>query len=140
MYGQNYGRKWERMPSWRKGKSGHMKNLNSIMLEDYEEFVSLTLRTWSSRKSSRMQGENWKHQWLQLCLARLVRKTSMGKPVARLMISSLSVHVSWKPVNPQECVWKNLYRIIVRTISQEKVTIHYSTTIWDTNLFLCLKQ
>ena len=36
------------------------------------------------------------------------------------MISSLSLHVSWKPVNPQECVWKNLYRNIMRTISQEK--------------------
>ena len=28
IYGQNYGRKWERMPSWRRGKSGHIKNLN----------------------------------------------------------------------------------------------------------------
>ena len=64
----------------------------------------------------------------------------MWKPLARLMISSLSLHVSWKPVNPQECVWKNLYRNIMRTISQEKVTIHYSIRIWFTNLFLCLKQ
>ena len=44
------------------------------MQEDYEESISLTLRTWSSRKSSKMQGENWKHQWLQLCLARHARK------------------------------------------------------------------
>ena len=87
-----------------------------------------------------MQGENWKHQWLQLCLARLARKASMGKPVARLMISSLNLYVSWKPVNPQECVWKNLYPITMRTISQEKGTILYSMTIWYTNLFLCLKQ
>ena len=29
IYGQNSGRKCERMSSWRKGKSGHMKNLNS---------------------------------------------------------------------------------------------------------------
>ena len=36
------------------------------------------------------------------------------------MISSLSLHVSWKPTNPQECEWKNLYRNIMRTISQEK--------------------
>ena len=34
----------------------------------------------------------------------------MGRPVARLMISSLNLRVSWKPVNPQECVWKNLYQ------------------------------
>ena len=83
---------------------------------------------------------NWKHQWLQLCLARHARKTSMGRPVARLMISSLNLRVSWKPVNPQECVWKNLYQNIMRTILQEKGTIHYNITIWYTNLFLCLKQ
>ena len=34
----------------------------------------------------------------------------MVRPVARLMISSLNLRVSWKPVNPQECVWKNLYQ------------------------------
>ena len=39
----------------------------------------------------------------------------------------------------QDCVSKNLYRIIMRTILQERVTNHYSITIWFTNLFLCLK-
>ena len=56
------------------------------------------------------------------------------------MISSLNLRVSWKPVNPQECVWKKLYRNIIRTMSQEEGTIHYNITIWYTNLFLCLKQ
>ena len=101
-----------------------LKNQSSIMQEDYEESISLTLRTWSSRKSSKTQGENRKIQWLQLCLARFARKASIGKPVARLMISSPSLHVSWKPVIPQECVRKNLSRNIMRTISQEKGTIH----------------
>ena len=32
----------------------------------------------------------------------------MVRPVARPMISNQNVHVSWKPVNPQECVWKTL--------------------------------
>ena len=45
-----------------------------------------------------------------------------------------------KPVNPQECVWKNLNQIIMRTILQEEGTIHYNIIIWYTNLFLCLKQ
>ena len=31
------------------------------------------------------------------------------------------------------------YHIIMKTILQEKVRIHYSTTIWFTSLFLCLK-
>ena len=31
------------------------------------------------------------------------------------------------------------YRFIMRTILQEKVKIHYNTTTWFINLFLCLK-
>ena len=45
----------------------------------------------------------------------------------------------WKLMNPQECVWETLYHQITKTILQEKVRIHSSTTIWFTNLFLCLK-
>ena len=29
------------------------------------------------KEISKMQGENWKHHWLPLCLARLARVTSM---------------------------------------------------------------
>ena len=47
--------------------------------------------------------------------------------------------VFWKLMNPQECVWEIRYRIIMKTMLQEKVKIHYSTTIGFTNLFLCLK-
>ena len=65
-----------------------------------------------------------------LCFARQARKESMERPVARPMISSLNLHVSWKPVNPQECVWKKLYRNIMRNLSQDKGTIHYSITTW----------
>ena len=37
------------------------------------------------------------------------------------------------------CVWETLNLQITKTILQEKVRIHYSTTNWFTNLFLCLK-
>ena len=39
-------------------------------------------------------------------------------------------------MNPQECVWEIRCRIIIKTILQEKEKIHYSATIWFTNLFL----
>ena len=110
--GQKSGEEWQGTLSWGRSINGQLKDRSSIMLEDYGESISLTLRTWNSRKSSKMQGENWKHQWVQLCLARHARKASTEKPVARWMISSLRLHVSWKPVNPQECVWKNPYRNI----------------------------
>ena len=50
------------------------ENRNSIMPEDYELFISLTLKTRSLRKPSRMFARNWKHRWLLLCLARQARK------------------------------------------------------------------
>ena len=76
--------------------------------------------------------KNWKHQWLPPCFARQPRRVSMGRPVATLMISSLNLRVSWKPVNLQECEWKNLYQNIMRTILQVKGTIRYNITIWYT--------
>ena len=38
-YGQNSGRNWEEMRSWRRSRNGRWKNRSSIMLEDYEEFI-----------------------------------------------------------------------------------------------------
>ena len=45
-----------------------------------------------------------------------------------------NLHVSWKPMNPQECAWQNLYRNVKRTILQEEGTIHCNITIWHTTL------
>ena len=111
-----------------KSISGQLKNQSSIMQEDYKESVSLTLK----KKIGNSSGSSHALQDLQ-------EKTSMVRPVARLMISSINLHVSWKLVNPQGCVWKKLHRNIMRTILQEEVTIHYNITIWYTNLCLCLK-
>ena len=50
-----------------------------------------------------------------------------------------NLRVFWKLMNPPECVWETLHHQITKTILQEKVRIHYSTAIWFTSLFLCLK-
>ena len=55
------------------------------------------------------------------------------------MRSNQNLRFFWKLVNLQDCVSENLYRLIMKTILQEKVTIHCSITIWYTNLFLCTK-
>ena len=55
-----------------------MKNRNSIMPEDYEECISWSLRTRSSKKPFRMLARNLKRQWLLLCLARQARNVSIG--------------------------------------------------------------
>ena len=79
-----------------------------------------------------MLARNWKQQWLPLCFARRARRTSMERPVARLMISNQNLRVSWKPVNPHDCVWKSLYRVTMRRM-------HCNITMWYTTLLLCLK-
>ena len=45
----------------------------------------------------------------------------------------------WKLMNLRDCVWAIRCRIIIKTILHEKETIHYSITIWCTNLFPCVK-
>ena len=108
------------MLSWGRGKNGQLKSQSSIMPEDYEEFILLTLRTRNSKKPLGMLERKGKHQWLPLCLARQARRAGMERPIAKLMISNQNLRVSWKPANPHDCVWKNLYRIIMRTILQEE--------------------
>ena len=43
-----------------------------------------------------------------------------------------NLRVFWKLMNLRECVWEIRYRIVIKTILQEKEKIHYSTTIWFT--------
>ena len=54
------------------------------------------------------------------------KKCKHGETRGKPMSSNQNLRVSWKPVNLQDCVWEKLYRIIMRTILQERVTIHYN--------------
>ena len=85
-----------------------------------------------------MLARNWKHQWLLLCPAKLFRTIRiMG--VVHPIESKQNLRVFWKLVNLQDCVWENHCRLIMKTILQEKETIHYNIIIWFTILFLCPK-
>ena len=53
--------------------------------------------------------------------------------VAPAMPCKIMKNCGSKLMNPQEFVWEIRYRIIMKTILQEKVKIHYSATIWFTN-------
>ena len=68
------------------------------------------------------------------------KKNKYGETRSKTNDFKSNFAVGWKPVNPQECVWKNLYPNIMRTKLQEEVTILYSISNWYTILFLCLKQ
>ena len=108
-----------------KSKLDNARRLRGIDLIDPEDK--------EFKETIRNARKTWK---LPLCLARRARRTRMVKPEARLMISSQILCVSWKPVNPQDCVWENLYRNIMGTILQEKGAIHCNIRIWYTKFIL----
>ena len=85
-----------------------------------------------------MLARNWKHQWLLLYPAKLLRAIRFVGVVHPIK-SKQNLRVFWKLVNLQDCVWENHCQIIMKTTLQEKETIHYSIIILFTNLFLCLK-
>ena len=82
------------------------------MLEEYEEFISFTLRTWSSKKPLGMHERIWEHQWLPLCFARHARRAGMVRPVVRLMISNQNLRVSWSSESTRLCEQNTLTRHI----------------------------
>ena len=47
------------------------------------------------------------------------------------------VYQSTNGQNHEDCVWESHYQVIMKTILQEKEKVHYSITIWFTNLSLC---
>ena len=118
--------------TWKKTQLDNARRLRGIYFIDRED-KELKETIKNARKKL-------KRQWLPLCLARQARTVSMGRHMAKTMRSNQNLRVSWKPVNPQDCVWKNLYRIIMMTILQERVTIHCNITIRYTNIFRCLKS
>ena len=95
--------------------------------------ISSTPRTRNLRRPSRLLAKNWKHQWLPLCLARSARTIRIVGMVVNPIRPNQNLRVFWKPVNLQDCVWENLSQTIMKTILQEKETIHCSITIWFTN-------
>ena len=130
---------WIRLPRHKWPKSWSSMEDPVVPLER-EEFISSTRKTRNSKKPSRMLARNWKHQWklLLLCPAKLLR-TIRIVGVVHPTKQKQDLRVFWKLMNLRDCVWELLYRIIMKTILQEKVRIHCSITIWCTNLFLCLK-
>ena len=109
----------------------------SVKWEELKKFQSSTFdtiaRIRNSKKPSRTRVRNWKRQLLLLCRVKLWKIVGTD-----LTSTQQNLRVFWKLMNPPECVWENHYQSIMKSILQEKETIHYSITIWFTNLFVCL--
>ena len=104
IYGQNSGRQVERMPSWRRSKSGPMKSSIWRTHENCEGSISLTRRIRNSKKPSRMLVRSWKHQLRLLCLAKIWRRIVGVVHPTKL---KQDLRVFWKLLNLRDCVWEN---------------------------------
>ena len=126
IYVQNSSRNWEEMPNWRRDKRMKIK-------VPWCQKITRNLCRWPrgdkefkktiKNARAKMFVKNWKRRQFVLCFARQVRSVSMGRFVIKPMSSNQNLRVFWKPVSPQDCVWKNISRIFLRTILQERVTI-----------------
>ena len=132
---QKYGRTSQKQRNERKNESGLVETPkvdNAGRL-----FTSLSQRMRRSRKLvKKTRGESWKFRCHQQCLAR------SGKERTRQLIAILIFprqNTQLKPTSLGESVYNEFHTKIMKTILQEKETIHYSITIRFTNLFLCLK-
>ena len=84
--------------------------------DNCEGSISSTLRIRNSKKPSRTRVRSWKHQWLLLCPVKLPKIVGVVHPTKLRR----NLRVFWKLMNPRECVWEIRYRIIMKTILQEK--------------------
>ena len=103
--------------------------------------------THASWKPTNIRESVWKELYIKIMKTTLQENDSidsLNQSCAQFFLYPTkfkqNLLVFWKLMNPPECVWGILNRIITKTILQEEERIHYSTTIWFTNLFLCLKQ
>ena len=95
-------------------QSGHTKSSILKTHENCEGSISSILRTL-------------KHKLLPPCPAKLSRTTRIVGVVHPTTLKQ-DLRVFWKLMNRRDCVWEIRYRIIMKTILQEKVrAIHYGT-------------
>ena len=77
------------------------------MLEDYEDFF-IDPEYKEFQETIRNARKKLETPMAPAMPCKTSKKISMERPVARPMISNQNLLVSWKLVNPEECVRKNL--------------------------------
>ena len=70
MYVQKFGPTSEKPLKREKSKDGQSRSRNSIVLEDWEAFISSIRKMENIKKPSKMRGESWKFQWMRPCRER----------------------------------------------------------------------
>ena len=135
IYGQNFGPNWQELQSWGRSRDGQLKNQSSIMLEDYEKSISLTLRTRSSKKTIRNARKKMETPTAPAMPCKTCKKNKHGRPVARLMISSLNLRSGSTRMRMEESL---------PNYHEDHIAGRGDNSLQNYNLvdkiFLCLKQ
>ena len=131
---------WKSMGKHAKLKEKQKWSNEKLHLENARKLrgsISLTLRTRSSKKPSRTRVRSWKHQLLLLCRLKIMKKNcgsdgsnKMKTKLACILEADESTRL--RMGNPMPHYHQD-------HIAGNGEKIHCSTTIWFTNLFLCLK-
>ena len=116
IYGQNSGNQWEGTPSWRRSKVVWGKAPSWKHTKIARDLFHRQPKIWNSKKPQN---------------ARKKLETSVAPALpCKIMNKNCGSGTSNKiKTKPQKCVWEIRYSIIMKTFLQEKVKIHYSTTI-----------
>ena len=117
IYGQNSGEEWQKNAELREkhkwaiekpkfDNARRLRGIYSIDPEDkeFKETIKNARKKLETTSGSRYALQDKQEQSQNL--------------VVNPIRSNQNLRVSWKPVNPQDCVWENLYRIIMKTILQ----------------------
>ena len=119
-----------------RSKSGLMKSSIWRTHENCKGSLSLTRRTRNSKRPSRMRARSWKHQWLLLCPVKIMKNCGSG--VSNKKKTKLACILE-ADESPRMRMGNSIPHHHEDHIAGKRLKIHYSTTIWFTSLFLCLK-
>ena len=136
IYGQSSGSQWESTPSWKRSKSGPMKNSIWRTHENYEGSISSTLRIRNSKKPIKIACKKLGTSVAPAMPCKIVKKNFVSGASNKIKNKTFVSSGSWWI--QKNCVWENLYQIIMKTILKEIETNHYNILNWFTNSFLCL--
>ena len=100
-----------------------MEILGSIMQENYEEFIS-----WTSEDKEYKETIKNASKKLETPAARAM-PCKINKIKQNSVTRGKSNEIKSKHACLHDCVWENCYRIIMKTILQEKEIIHCSIAI-----------
>ena len=124
----------------RRSKKGHMKNPKLDNARRLRGIYFIDPEDKEFKETIRNARRKLETPMAPAMPCKTCKKSKKGETRGKTSVFKSKICVySWNPVNLQDRVWKNLYRIVMRTTLLETETIHYNIIIWYTNLFLCLK-